>query len=488
MIAKSEIPITAEDFLAGMTSSPDTYDGGFSNETYNINLLGSVGAIRPSNKSTQVATTNGNVIATSGDARISAVGNDKVLVTDTGRFYTLKSGALTLRQTTGGGKNYISATTDIVQFRTDTFCTSDTNIARLIQTDLSQPNADWESWWTVTQGRTALNSGYRHPMVVFENALWIGDGPNLHKWDGTTSTYGFLTLSSEQSIVSLGVDSSSGKMLIGVNEGFNAASSIPAISKVLTYNGFSNKPDRAVIVDDMVTAFYQLGGIIFMCYGNKLGYWNGSGITFLRNLKNVLRNADYLVYKHKITSIANTLYVADGTYILAYGEVVPGKKIFYYPKRVTDANTAYLYAIGNCGSTVTTNEGLLGLFYNDGTNSKMMTFNVNYATAENSANNVDALTLRTRKYVFDRPVQARGLYIEYLDGVTNNSNPGSISLINDRLESNSYGSLANTEGSTQYFKYIKSTQNIKTRTIQLVLTLEHSLAIRRMVLEIDQTE
>lgn len=477
MIAKQILEIGSNDFLLGMTSSETTSDGGFSPTTPCVSITGELGVLRSAPAMTSRATFNGNVIATCGDAKISAIGNDKNFITDTGRFYSYQSNTATLRQTGGGSKNYIFPTTDIIQFQTDTYVTSDTDIARLIQSNLTQPDVNWESWWTVTKGKTALGSGYRHPMVVFENSLWIGDGPYLHKWDGTTASYAFLTLSSEQAIIALGVDPSTGKMLISINEGFNAANTIPAISKILTYNGYSNKPDRAIVVDDMVTAIYPLGGTVFMAYGQKLGYWNGTGISFLRKFKNISLNADQLVYKHHITNIGNTLYVADGLQILAFGESIAGKKVFYYAQKPTDANLSYLTAIGYVGN----NE--LGLFYYDGTNKKLMTFDVTY-----TGTSINAQTFYSKRYQFPRPIFVRGIYVEYADAVSNSSTPGTIALDSERLDATVYGSLTNSTGSTVYSKHIENNSNSKFRTLQLRYTASISTGIRRFVIEYDFAE
>lgn len=482
------IEIDFKNFTEGMTTSPDTQDGGFSSETYNISIMGDVGVLRSSNVLTTRLTStsgyfNGNVIATSGDARISAVGNDKVFITDTGRFYTYKSNVSTLRQTSGGSKTYTAATTDIIQFRGDTFCTSQTDIARLIQSDLTQPNADWESWWTVTQAKTALVSVYRHPMVIFENSLWIADGKFLHKWDGTTSTHGFLTLSDEQSIISLAVDPSTGKMLIGINESLNASNTVPAVSKVLLYNGFSNKPDRAIIVDDMVTAMYPLGGTVYMFYGQRMGYWTGTGIQFLRKLRGVTLDANYLIYKHKVTSIANTLYVGEGTYVLAFGEVQPGKKMFYYPQRASGAALGFFSAIGYVGNNQ------LGLFYDDNTNKNLVTFDVTYNTAANNGTNISPITFRSLKYKFPRPIRLLGIYVEYADGVTNGTTPGTISIIDDNLNSFSFGSLLNSSGATVYQQYLnKTVLNQKMRKFQLVYSADHAVGILRFLVEWEYAE
>lgn len=484
MIAKNTLEIGAAEFLSGMTSGRNTADGGFTTDTDKINILTVPGVLYSPSAIVDRTTSNinGNVIASCGDAVISAVGNDKNFVTDTGRFYTYQTTTLTLRQT--GAKTYQLPDTDIVQFRTDTFATSTTNIARLVQSNLSQPDANWESWWTITQGKSALTAGFRHPMVVYENSLWIADGNKLHKWDGTTATSAFLALSTEQAIIALGVDPSSGKMLISINESFNANDTKSSISKVLVYNGYSNKPDKAVIVDDMVTSIYPLGGTVFMCYGQSLGYWNGIGITFLRKFKNVDLTTESLIYKQKITSIGQTLYIADGLNILAYGEVSPGKKIFYYAQKITDGQQSYVTGICNLRGITTQGGRELGIFYEaTDLNEKLASFNIDLVTGS-----INAGTYYSKLYKFPRPIVIREITVEYDNAVANNTTPGTIGLNDGYQSAYSFGSLTNTSGASEYAHYSRHSLSRKFSSLQLIYSSSLATGIRRFLIGYDVIE
>ena len=484
MIAKNVLEIGAAEFLSGMTSGRNTSDGGFTTDTDKLNILTVPGVLYQPSAITDRTTSNinGNVVASCGDAVISSIGNDKNFVTDTARFYTYQTTTLTLRQT--GAKTYQSEDTDIVQFRTDTFATSTTDIARLIQSNLSQPDANWESWWTVTKSKSALTAGFRHPMVVYENSLWIGDGNKLHKWDGTTATEAFLTLSTEQAIVSLGVDPSSGKMLISINESFNASDVKSSISKVLVYNGYSNKPDKAVVVDDMVTSIYPLGGTVFMCYGQNLGYWSGVGITFLRRFKNVDLATTSLVYKQRITSIGQTLYVADGLSILAYGEVSPGKKIFYYAQKVMDGQQTYVTGICNLRGITTQGGRELGIFYEaTDTYKKLASFNIDLVTGS-----INTGTFYSKLYRFPRPIVVREITVEYDNAVTNNSTPGTVAFIGEDLSSVVFGSIQNVSGSSEYSHYTRNSLSKKFKSLQLIYSSNIATGIRRFLVGYDVVE
>lgn len=491
MIGKNVIEIGATEFAQGMSAGNDSLDGGFSPQSITINPQTVPGVLLSGSAATDRSGSgsliNGVPIASCGDSLFGSVGNDKFLVTDTGRFYSYSGTTITLRQTGAGAKTYSNANTDMVAFRGDTFTTSETDIARLIQSNLTTPDANWESWWTVTQsavsGGTSLNTGYRHPMVVFENALWFADGNLLHKWDGTTATKSFLTLSVEQAITALAVDPSTGKMLISINEGYNASSTKPYISKVLLFNGYSNKPDRAVVVDGMVTAIYPLGGVVYMCYGNSFGYWTGTGIQWLRNFKNVTNSTDLLVYKHRITSIGNTLYMVDGTYILAYGEVIPGKKVFYYAFELSYLGVSTIYAICHLRGIASTTTQELGIFC------KVSTTAYIYTVIPNATSSLTNGTFYSKRYKFQRPIQIRGIYTEYYTGVANAASAGTASILD--VPGNTTINIAvmtNGTGNTAYDSYNKWNGVNKLRTLQLIFAFGATTGIKRFVIDYDYVE
>lgn len=397
MIGKNELILDASDFVKGMSSGDDIADGGFSNSTDAVNLIANPGVLyAPANVTDKSGTLAGNIIASSGDANVS--GNSRYFLTDTGKFFTWDDSSLTLRQT-DAVKSYVTGTSDMVQFRLQTFASSATDITLLTGSDLATIDA---VWWTTTKGKAALQTSQRHPLLVYENSLWIGDKSSLHKWDGTTASEAVLALSTEQSIVSLGIDAGSGRMLIGITEGTNYSNTKPHISKVLEWDGFSNKPLRAVIVEDAVNAFYNISGTTFVTYGQKMGYWNGSGITFLRKFKNVTLAGADLAYKHHITNIGQTLYIVDGSKVLAWGEVLPGQKAFYYAQS-NNVSAANYSCIANIGSN------LLGLCFNT---AKFYTFDTT------SIATTGTMSFVTNKYNFPRPVYIRGAYFEYSDAVT----------------------------------------------------------------------
>lgn len=492
MLGSLQFEIKGEDFIKGMSTAPNINDGGFSNETLAVNPIASVGVIYgpPSIFDRSTNTINGNVIMSHGDATFT--GAQKFLGTDTGYFYSIDSTyAPTVRQSAVAG-TYTQGYADMVQFayggNAYTFVSNSTDIVRMTGSTLSALDA---TWWTTTLGMTALGinpiggaTGVSapHPMIVFENALWIADFNRLHKWDGTTASYSFLTLPQDQTIIALGIDPSTGKMLISTTQGANASDTVAKVCKILIYDGFSPLVSRSVIVDDMVTAIYPMGGTVFMPYGLNLGYWNGSGITFLRRLKNTTYDALSLIYKHKITSVNKTLYLTDGVQILAYGEILPGQKRFYYANKATIGSPTVITAIMNLGvisgGTIMQD---VGLCYNDGTNKILASFGPYYTTITKNT-----LYFYTHKYEFKRRIQVKEILVEYADSIAASGSGGVLTMINQGGEDTVTLSLTNDSSAAVYELTANPSMEIPVSTfVQLKYENVSAKGLRRIIVSYD---
>lgn len=449
MIGSKQFTIDATDFVKGMTTSSNIRDGGFSNETVGVNLIADPGVIYGGN--TMINRTsnliNGNVIMACGDA--TYLGAQKFFGTDTGYFYSMDGTyTVTARQSAVTG-TWTQGYSDMVQFsyggNAYTFATNTTNVVRMTGSTLTSLDA---TWWTVTLGMTALGVNpiggatgvtTAHPMLVFEDSLWIGDFNKLHKWDGTTASYGFLVLPIDQTIIALGIDPSTGKMLISTTQGANASNTVPKICKVLLWDGFSTRPIRSVIVDDMVTAIYPVGGTVFMPFGQSLGYWNGSGVTFLRRFKNVTLSGDDLIYKHKITSIGRNLYIADGVQALCFGEILPGEKKFYYATKATTGSPTLVTCMLNLGNNQ------LGMAFNNGSDKIIASYDI-YSTT--LANNL--CFFYTSKYDFKKKILVKEVIVEYQDSIAAAGSGGIITLIDEKGEASPNATLTNTSSAAVY--------------------------------------
>lgn len=482
MIGKYTLEIGWKEFLDGMTSSPETEDGGFSPQSANTNITSTqdrLGLLYASanlvDKSTSL---NGNIIAAVSDPD-SGIGISKYILTSTGRFISADSSSvLTVRRTSAGAKTYSFPNSDIVVYKNALYATSSNDITKATGANLATTFD--ESWWDTTEAESALSTGVRHPMIVYEDSLWIGDGNLLHKYDGSISTSGFLTLNTGLVIIALGIDPSTGKMLISASEGANGSDTLPRQCKIYVWDGFSQKPSRAVIVDDMVTEIYPLGGVVYMFYGQNIGYWNGSGITFLRRLKSAGLSGTELVYKHRVTNIGKTMYVADGRNVFAMEDTIPGKRAWYIAHNVNSSFNTYLDAIFSMGNNV------LGIAYDsNGSTPQFHTF-------DRSAITTGSFNFYSKKYKFPRPIYVREFHIEYYDSVAASATSGVATLYDQNFSAIATPALTNDSTSATYSITRPINSSKKIRTLQLYYTNSSYSSviagIRRFVITYDVVE
>lgn len=470
MIGKNYISIGAEEFIRGMSSGADIADGGFSPETLAVNLTANPGVLYgPALAVDKSTNLTGEAIAWCPTLTANLNG---FLLDNGGKIYSLST-AQVLAASAALAGTFTTGTSDIVQFIDKIYATSSTDVARM-DTDLTGGLA---TWWSVTLAKGVLTSGVRHPLCVFQDRLWVGDKNALHKiTNSTTGDKDVLLLTTDKEITALAVDPSSGKMLIAATQGPNYSGTIASGSSIFAYDGTSATYTREYIVDGMVTGFHHVGGITFVAYGgNKIGYWNGAGVIFLRKLKNVTLAGAELPYKHHLSHIDNTLYVVDGRQILAYGEVLPGQKAWYYCY-YNGASANKLSLLCPVG------DKKLGYAY---ATSKFFTLDTADITTATD------VTFYSNKIVFPRPVFIRGTYLEYADGVTNNGTPASISFKtqDQRLGFVALEAITNSSGVSVYeFNDIKGQLDDKVKMLQVQYVGTLAVGLRRMIIYFDPAE
>lgn len=481
MTGKYTIEIGTKEFLEGMTSSPETEDGGFSPQSSNLNLNATpittgvlYSAASIVDKSTNL---NGNIIATCSDPD-SGIGTFRYLLTSTGRFISCDSNSdLTVRQT--GASTYQSYFSDMTVYRNELYATSLTNITKASGATLGTIS---ETWGSATSGIGALTTSRPHPLLVYQDNLFIGDDNKVHRWDGlnTTGTPGYLKLNTGVIVQAMSIDPGTGLMMISTTDGINASDTAPRQGKVYLWNGSDATPQKEVFVDDMVTSMHVIGGTVFMCYGQNIGYWNGAGITFLRKLKRVLLNNDYLVFKHKITNIGKTLYIADGIDIIAFDEMVSGKKRWYVAKTVSESFYNYISAVFYVG------DNKIGIGYDSSGSAPK------FATFDRTSLTTGGFNFYSRKYTFPRPIYIRELHIEYLDAVATTATSGVVTFYDQNLSVIVGPTLTNDSTSSTYSITRPLNYKNKIRTLQMFYTNSSYTSIiagiRRFVISYDVAE
>jgi hypothetical protein len=439
MIGQKYFEIGRDNFLAGMSTSQSSPDGGFSNATDAVNLIALPGALNaPADMVDKSITSKGDIIAS-----FPAVAGGRFFLTNnhanssnTGYVLSIdSSNNLTASASTIAG-SFITGSADIVNFIDKIYMTSSTDVARM-NVDLTAGDA---TWWSSTLGKGVLTSGVRHPLLVFEQLLWIADNSSLHNIvNNATGNKDVLVLDGSYNITALGVDPSSGKMLIGVAVGLNYSGTGPGIFRILIYDGFSSKPLRSVVVDGLVEAFYSVGGTTYVTYGQNLGYWNGSGITFLRKLKNVTLTGADLPYKAHVAHINNNLYVIDGKQVLCYGDILAGRKVFYYALSNQISTQKFIHI-----APVYDNK--LGLSF---ATEKFYTFD------PSSVASTAGMTFYSKTIDFPNFVNIEQIMITFTDAVLTTTTPGSLYMIDDTGTTTQFEALTNNNTGSTYYKIVK---------------------------------
>jgi len=467
-IGSKFIEMNWKNWVQGMTTSNYSEDGGFglglgltTLNTVNVNPLVTPGILNfpalPTDKSTNLT---GQIIASCEDPAGSAA---RLLVSaDTdadGRFFSSASdGTLTARGSEDTGANYVQGKTDIIGFQGEAYVTNDQYIVRW-----QQPATFNTTFFNFSDALAP------HPALVYEDNAYYGDGNLLLRQTaagGTPTT--ILTLPSNQVIVTLGIDPGSGKMVLSIIDEINISGTLNVQSRVGYYDGFSNKLIKVVLCDEMITCFYNVGGTLFVGYGQKFGYWTGTGIQFLRKINIDLDNAQ-LIYKHHITNIGQIVYLIEKSRVLAFGEVMQGKGRSWW----------YLYQNAPSGSltnlTFITYLASNKLAFSYAT-SQFFTIDTSSAASLDSANAL----LFSRKYDFPRVITFNSVTIDYAEALTANTTAGTLYIFYDNGQSVLIGTVVTTQTGQTSFQCTYPT--IDTRSVQFRYIPQTNLGIERMIM------
>lgn len=476
MIGSKTFEIGWQNWVKGMSSTNFTEEGGFSpggtNKTI-VNPIASPGLLYPpgpvTDKSTNLV---GEMLCScedqSGNAsRMFLARNSS---NEDGTFYYMDSvGGLTLKRT-DSSNNYTAGKSDMISFLSEIYATSQGAITR------------WTPDSLFNTSFFSFNSASApHPAIVFNNNAYYGDGNLLLRQTtaaGVPST--ILTLATGQVIVALGIDPGTGSLLISIVSQLNGSGTVNSQSFVAYYDGFSPQPSKLIPVDDMITAFYNVGSTMFITYGQKLGYWNGAGIQFLRKLDIGFDNTQ-LAYKQHLTNIGQTLYVIEKTVILAYGEIIGGQgNAFYYPLKNNEGDSGNYSLVTNIG------QNRLGLGF---ATAKFYTFDtLGVATILNGGG-----IWYSNRYEFPRPVVFNQVQVDFGADATAIDLASALFLITDSGETSGQNLGTPTQYGPGSRSFIYTWPSIESRSLQLrmVFTSQSGSTvnpIRRMVVFLNPSD
>lgn len=441
-----------------MASSDYALDGGFSPNSYNINLRPVPGVLYATGPETFNSTTLSSPFIASAEDSQATTSYNRLFVDGSANYYTWDGTTLTKAKTGTATSHYTFGKTDMASFNNETYVTLDDDVA-LWNTSSGTLT---ESWWVSTKSKTGLNSSLPHPMLVYNNVLWIADGNTLHNVDSGAidTTYDALTLNAGELIYALGIDPLTGLMLMSVQMTIDYQNDLSSRYFIYMYDGVSTKPRRIIPVEDLITAFYNVGGVTYVGYGQNLGQlapYSG-GIQFLRKLGNTTVVGTDLLYKHHFANIGETLYFVDGQNVVAYGPTIQkGPPVFY---NLYQQNAAFhIGLIANAGHNT------LALSYPTASNNVFSTIDVTSTSA-------GASLFYSQKINFPRKVWVRLVRIVTTGiATTNSSGIGGVALIDDtqHIFTPATQTFVNTASASQYvfeFPFSRELQTCQLRISQ----------------------
>lgn len=316
--------IDRKDFLKGVSSFDDVADGGYSPSSKGINPFATPGLLKPGPTFNSAVGTPpaGGIFAFSTWHTNIAPGIVRMLggtgsSNFDGKFYTADDfGTLTLAAT-DTANDYKAGISDMIRYKSEFYCTSTTDIAKS-NYDFSSNDFDY---WVTTKGKTALQSGYPHPMVIFADILFIADGRYLHQIDGTTCTSQVLILPEDYVITAL--ELYNGLIYIAAAKFSGLTENVPALDAcIFTWDSYSATWIDEFPVQDPIDSMKVFGGTLLVFAQNYMGYWTGSTI-------NVLRQITSRVYKYQISITKDRLLYLQGDSLFCLGNPVMNKPRFF---------------------------------------------------------------------------------------------------------------------------------------------------------------
>lgn len=479
MVGKNQIQIAGNQFAQGLTTSDYLGDGGIGISSYNLSMIATPGVVRA--MPTSIPTKSGaaissGIVASCESPETGSTTHNYRWFVDNGGSTVFTCDDTSYSDQVGSLGNISAPNSDMVTCFGDAtnsyiYISGSTNITevKIVNSTGNYTSAD-AAWWSGTVvGSAGLTTGVPHPELVFEGSFWVGDANVLRSATDRTTAGVTLTLNRNERIQCLAIDPQTGLMMIGVRTVAGNNDTFSSQSFVYLYDGFSSKARRKIPVDGRITAFRNVGGQVFAGMDNTIGVWNGSGVTFLRRLQNTSTSTSLLPYKNKITSFQNTLLVADGQYVLAYGDIGNGKKV-WWPFYKHSANIDALFFIGNTGGSLPISP-LIAV--NDATTLTYIrpTDTTTAATGVFYTNNIN----------FERPVTINRVRV-FTTGITTTAGIGGVSIVdeNNTTTTPTIGTFKVTSGTRYMFDF---DFNLKLQTLQPKLTIDtQAFGIVRVVI------
>jgi hypothetical protein len=434
------LDIGAKNFIAGESLTDSISDRGFSPASSYLNLTKDKGVLYFMEGVTDIggATLTGNIVAATYDKNY--LGNDGYFVDDEGAFYTLSGTTFTKRQSTTSSAPVLG-TTELIQFLGATYCSTGTQIMQLNGTDLT--GAFDPGWW-----ETGITANYRHPMERVEGTLYIGNVNLISTWDGTTSTLAGITLPTDANVTSLRKHPDGRTLLAFCGLSADYSHTRGLNGRIYLIDTVNKTWTREIDINTQVEGSRVSNGVVYVTYGQNIGYFNGNGISFLKRL-----TTSTTTYSHNIINFEDKLLIRDGLEVLCYGDLGAGNVWWKMFHQVTNAQSI------NC--ILYKGDNVLLVAFSNGSGAGLLK-QVDYDNAGTNG------YFYSNRYTFGSEVRIRR--IDILHDVSNSAGTTNFTVYSRDIE--------NTESTVQDVTYtnqsVSTTRincDIRTNMFQLKITL-----------------
>ena len=303
------LDITAKDFIRGESSADYVADGGFSPDSYAINLTKTRGVLYFNEGYTDrgAATLTGNIIASAIDP--SASGKDAYFLDDEGAFYYIDGGTLTKPQ--DSASSFILGTSELFPFNGNLYATSEDSLHQLSGSALT----DCERLWGA-----ALATGYRHPIERVEDEMFVASQNVIYYLNNAGVTGTAFTLPIGVGVTSLRRHPDGRTLLAFTSDNAqNFSHTLGGAGKVYYCDPTVRDWVREVQLEAQVEGTRVVGGVVYCTYGFNFGFFDGNGLQPIKSL-----DTSATTYSHNISNIEDILLVRDGLNVRAYGDLGAG--------------------------------------------------------------------------------------------------------------------------------------------------------------------
>lgn len=230
-------------------------------------------------------------------------------------FYLVSSaGAFTKVGSDDTAHDYQPGKTWTIFYHSEFYTTSTTDITKNSY-DLATRDT---SWWVTTKGETSLDSFSPHPQVVYGDIHYIADGRYIHQNDNGTIQYAAFDLGQDWVITDMCVYNN--LIYIAAEPYYNYSGTNGGFSKIFTWNGYADSWLDEYAIGPRINAMYVFKNVLYVWTPYNFGYFTGSVVE---NLWPMTSASPYFTYSSGITSTEDSMFFADGVYLIRYGSPYP---------------------------------------------------------------------------------------------------------------------------------------------------------------------